>query len=84
MTDEFTVHLVDDDAGVRKALSRLLRANGYEVQSYASAQELLERHDPAAPGCAVRSSSTSTGGPAGVKTSVSIAETTVIARPGLS
>jgi len=53
VTDKFTVHLVDDDAGVRKALSRLLRAKGYEVESYASAQELLERHDPAAPGCAV-------------------------------
>jgi FixJ family two-component response regulator len=53
MTDKFTVHLVDDDAGVRKALSRLLRAKGYEVQLYESAQEFLERHDPAAPGCAV-------------------------------
>jgi FixJ family two-component response regulator len=53
VTDKFTVHLVDDDAGVRKALSRLLRAKGYEVQSYVSAQEFLERHDPAAPGCAV-------------------------------
>ena len=53
MTDKFTVYLVDDDAGVRKALSRLLRAKGYEVQSYVSAQEFLEQHDPAAPGCAV-------------------------------
>ena len=53
MTDKFTVYLVDDDAGVRKALSRLLRAKGYEVQSHVSAQEFLERHDPAAPGCAV-------------------------------
>ena len=53
MTDGFTVYLVDDDAGVRKALSRLLRAKGYEVQSYTSPQEFLERHDPAAPGCAV-------------------------------
>jgi FixJ family two-component response regulator len=53
VTDKFTVYLVDDDAGVRKALSRLLRAKGYEVQSYVSAQEFLERHDPAAPGCAV-------------------------------
>lgn len=53
MTDKFTVYLVDDDAGVRKALSRLLRAKGYEVQSHESAQQFLERHDPAAPGCAV-------------------------------
>ena len=32
LTDKFTVYLVDDDPGVLKALSRLLRANGYEVQ----------------------------------------------------
>ncbi len=53
MTDEFTVYLVDDDAGVRKGLSRLLRAKGYEVLAYSSPQEFLEQHDPAAPGCAV-------------------------------
>jgi len=53
MTDEFTVYLVDDDAGVRKGLSRLLRVNGYGVQAYASPQEFLEQHNPAAPGCAV-------------------------------
>ncbi|MBR1156685.1 response regulator transcription factor [Bradyrhizobium sp. JYMT SZCCT0428] len=53
MTGEFTVYLVDDDAGVRKGLSRLLRAKGYGVQAYSSPQEFLEQHDPAAPGCAV-------------------------------
>ncbi|CAN7570300.1 response regulator [Bradyrhizobium sp. LjRoot220] len=53
MTDEFTVYLVDDDAGVRRGLSRLLRAKGYDVQAYASPQGFLEHHDPAAPGCAL-------------------------------
>jgi FixJ family two-component response regulator len=53
VTNEFTVYLVDDDAGVRKGLSRLLRARGYDVQPYSSPQEFLEQHDPAAPGCAV-------------------------------
>ncbi|MBR1190374.1 response regulator transcription factor [Bradyrhizobium sp. AUGA SZCCT0160] len=53
MTDEFTVYLVDDDAGVRKGLSRLLRTKGYEVQAYSSPQEFLLQHDPAASGCAV-------------------------------
>lgn len=48
-----TVFLVDDDAGVLKALSRLLRAKGYEVRSFTSPQEFLARHDAAAPGCAV-------------------------------
>ena len=49
----FTVFIVDDDAGVLKALSRLLRAKGYEVRSYASPQEFLAAHDAAIPGCAV-------------------------------
>lgn len=51
--DKFTVYLVDDDAGVLKALSRLLRARGYEVKSYARPQEFLDQHDPAVRGCAV-------------------------------
>jgi FixJ family two-component response regulator len=49
----FTVFLVDDDAGVLKALSRLLRAHGYVTRSFASAQEFLDDHDAAVPGCAV-------------------------------
>jgi FixJ family two-component response regulator len=44
----FTVFLVDDDAGVLKALSRL-----YDIRSFTSAQEFLERHDAAIPGCAI-------------------------------
>jgi FixJ family two-component response regulator len=51
--DRFTVYLVDDDAGVRKALARLLRGRGYDVQSYSSPQEFLRQQDPAAAGCAV-------------------------------
>jgi FixJ family two-component response regulator len=51
--DKFTVYLVDDDAGVLKALSRLLRAKGYEVKPYSSPQEFLKQPDPAVPGCAV-------------------------------
>ncbi|MGB6662863.1 MAG: response regulator [Xanthobacteraceae bacterium] len=49
----FTVFLVDDDAGVLKALSRLLRAKGYDVQSFTSAQEFLDGHVATLPGCAV-------------------------------
>jgi FixJ family two-component response regulator len=49
----FTVFLVDDDAGVLKALSRLLRAKGYNIQSYTSPQEFLARHDATMAGCAV-------------------------------
>jgi FixJ family two-component response regulator len=53
MTDKFTVYLVDDDPGVLKALSRLLRARDYDVKPYSSPQLFLEEHDVAAPGCAV-------------------------------
>jgi FixJ family two-component response regulator len=53
MDGMFTVFLVDDDASVLKGLSRLLRAKGYDVRSFASAEEFLERHDAAVAGCAV-------------------------------
>jgi FixJ family two-component response regulator len=53
MDTMFTVFLVDDDSGVLKALSRLLRTNGYDVRSYASPQEFLAGHDAKVPGCAV-------------------------------
>ncbi len=53
MTGKFTVYLVDDDPGVLKALSRLLRARGYEVKPYFSPQLFLEEHDAAVPGCAI-------------------------------
>ena len=37
-----TVFLVDDDASVRKALTRLIKSAGHQVQSFASAQEFIE------------------------------------------
>jgi FixJ family two-component response regulator len=49
----FTVFLVDDDAGVLKALTRLLRVKGYDARSYASPRDFLVQHDPTVPGCAV-------------------------------
>ena len=46
------VHVVDDDASFRTAIERRLKLAGYEVETYASAQQLLD-HLPAArkPGC---------------------------------
>jgi FixJ family two-component response regulator len=44
------IHLVDDDAGLRTALTRLLRAAGYEVCAYASAGDFLLA-PVNAPGC---------------------------------
>ena len=49
----FTIFLVDDDSGVLKALSRLLRARGHDVRPFGSPQEFLAQHDAAVPGCAV-------------------------------
>jgi FixJ family two-component response regulator len=48
-----TVFVVDDDPGVRKALTRLLRAAGREVRAFASPQDYLGQHDPSEPGCLV-------------------------------
>jgi FixJ family two-component response regulator len=50
-----TVFLVDDDPAVRKALTRLIRSAGYNVQAFASALEFLnEWHaGETGPGCLV-------------------------------
>jgi RNA polymerase sigma factor (sigma-70 family) len=48
-----TVFVVDDDAAVRKAVSRLLRSAGIAVADFASPREFLAQHDPATPGCLV-------------------------------
>ena len=46
------VHIVDDDASFRTAIERRLRKAGYEVTSYASADQLLQRlPDESVPGC---------------------------------
>jgi FixJ family two-component response regulator len=52
MNSDFgTVYVVDDDEGVRKALTRLLRAAGFEVHCFASAAEYLEKDDRTQAGC---------------------------------
>jgi RNA polymerase sigma factor (sigma-70 family) len=48
-----TVFVVDDDAAVRKAVSRLLRSAGIAVADFASPTEFLAQHDPTTPGCLV-------------------------------
>jgi FixJ family two-component response regulator len=53
MDEMFTVYIVDDDASVIKALSRLMRVKGYDVRSYTSPHEFLAHHDATVPGCAV-------------------------------
>jgi FixJ family two-component response regulator len=46
------VHVVDDDASFRTAIERRLKHAGYEVETYSSAQHLLDRLSGAEkPGC---------------------------------
>ena len=49
----FTAFLVDDDPGVLKALSRIVRTAGYDSVCYSSPQDFLREHDPSTPGCVI-------------------------------
>jgi FixJ family two-component response regulator len=50
---EAMVFVVDDDASVRKSLSRLISEAGYRVQAYTSPREFLAREPAAGPSCLV-------------------------------
>jgi len=47
------VVLLDDDPGVRRSLSLALSLAGYQVEAYATAEDLLRGLDPSQPGCLV-------------------------------
>ena len=47
------VFIVDDDASVRKSLSRVISEAGYRVQAYASPREFLGRPPEPGPSCLV-------------------------------
>lgn len=47
------VFVVDDDISVRESLELLLRCEGWEAETYASAHEFLSRPRPAVPSCLV-------------------------------
>jgi len=48
-----TVFVIDDYAPLRKSISRLLKAAGFVVAAFASAQEFLGQYDPQTLGCLV-------------------------------
>jgi FixJ family two-component response regulator len=48
-----TVYVVDDDAAVLKAVSRLLRAAGFHVATFSSPHRFLHQYDSKVPGCLV-------------------------------
>jgi FixJ family two-component response regulator len=47
------VYLVDDDPGVLRALSRVVREAGWRVEAFESAEAFLARRDPQMEGCLV-------------------------------
>jgi FixJ family two-component response regulator len=47
------VYIVDNDASVRRSLSRLMRANGFEARCFASPQQLLDEVTLGNYGCIV-------------------------------
>ena len=48
------VFVIDDDPSVRKALGRLLKSAGFQVEAFASADEFLEQFQPdSEPACVV-------------------------------
>jgi FixJ family two-component response regulator len=50
---EPTIFVVDDDAGVSRALASAGAQLGHPVRAFPSAADFLAAHDPAAPGCLV-------------------------------
>ncbi len=51
MKSEPTVFVVDDDKAVRRFLSGLIASIGLKVETFSSAQELLDADEPSRPGC---------------------------------
>lgn len=53
MTDQPTVFVVDDDAGVRQSLRWLLESVEIRVETFDSAEAFLTAYDPRRPGCLI-------------------------------
>lgn len=47
------VYIVDDDPSVRRSLARLIRSEGFRVESFAQAQDFLDRKEGTDPSCLV-------------------------------
>jgi two-component system, LuxR family, response regulator FixJ len=48
-----TIYIVDDDDGMRKALTLLMTTVGYKATPFARPSEFLVKYDPTQPGCLV-------------------------------
>jgi two-component system, LuxR family, response regulator FixJ len=51
--DDLTVHLIDDDDGVRNSVKLMLEGAGYRCVEYSSAQQFLTSIIKTLPGCAI-------------------------------
>jgi two-component system response regulator FixJ len=51
VTEQQTVHLIDDDESFLRSMARRLRSHGLNVATWNSAAEFLLRPEPNAPGC---------------------------------
>jgi two-component system, LuxR family, response regulator FixJ len=47
------VYIVDDDDGMRRALSVLMTTVGYQSAAFAGPREFIAKHDPSQPSCLV-------------------------------
>lgn len=54
MLPQPTVFLVDDERAVRESVCALLKANGLQVESFASGEEFLSAYHAGQPGCLVQ------------------------------
>lgn len=52
-TSQPVVYIVDDDDGMRRALTLLIGTIGYQAVAFARPREFLEKYDPAQHGCLV-------------------------------
>jgi RNA polymerase sigma factor (sigma-70 family) len=52
-TTTATIHLVDDDASFLSAITRLLRAGGYQTRAFDSATSFLQSQPADGPGCLI-------------------------------
>lgn len=59
------IHIIDDDAAMRTALTRLLRSAGFEARAYASAGDFLVSAQDDRPGCILLD--LELGGPSGLE-----------------
>ncbi len=53
MTSAHVVAIVDDDPSISRALHRLIQANGYTVDNFASARDFLDASTRCRPACLV-------------------------------